>query len=110
MAHVLKHSPQVRIENFSPTATTKGNIARRELTWPSVRFSRSPHGTFPEYHTSADNLDFCHQKLSESPSQRVLSSVRLEGNRTFLNLSPKCEPQLGKRGLYRMVGGIATPG
>jgi aminopeptidase-like protein len=29
----------------------------------------------------------------------------LERNRTYRNLSPKGEPQLGKRGLYRSVGG-----
>ena len=29
----------------------------------------------------------------------------LEGNLTYLNLSPKCEPQLGRRGLYGSVGG-----
>ena len=25
---------------------------------------------------------------------------------TFLNLNPKCEPQLGKRELYQMIGGL----
>ncbi|OQC34076.1 MAG: hypothetical protein BWX64_02837 [Acidobacteria bacterium ADurb.Bin051] len=29
----------------------------------------------------------------------------LEGNRRFRNLSPKGEPQLGRRGLYRALGG-----
>jgi aminopeptidase-like protein len=31
----------------------------------------------------------------------------LESNETFLNLKPKCEPQLGRRGLYRSMGGHA---
>src|SRR5262249_57521160 len=29
----------------------------------------------------------------------------LEGNRTYVNLNPKCEPQLGRRGLYSLLGG-----
>src|SRR5205085_12267441 len=29
----------------------------------------------------------------------------LEKDRTYLNLNPKCEPQLGRRGLYRAMGG-----
>ena len=31
----------------------------------------------------------------------------LEHNRTYVNRLPKCEPQLGKRGLYANVGGSA---
>jgi aminopeptidase-like protein len=30
----------------------------------------------------------------------------LEGNRTYRNLNPKGEPNLGKRGLYPSVGGL----
>ena len=66
---------------------------------------------FPEYHTSADNLDFVHpESLGEvfATCLEVLSV--LENNATYLNLNPKCEPQLGKRGLYRMVGGPADAG
>jgi aminopeptidase-like protein len=29
----------------------------------------------------------------------------LENNKRYININPKCEPQLGKRGLYNMVGG-----
>ncbi len=29
----------------------------------------------------------------------------LENNNYYLNQNPKCEPQLGKRGLYRQMGG-----
>jgi aminopeptidase-like protein len=34
----------------------------------------------------------------------------LESNRTYLNMNPKCEPQLGKRGLYRLMGGDKETG
>jgi aminopeptidase-like protein len=29
----------------------------------------------------------------------------LENNKIYLNQNPKCEPQLGRRGLYRAIGG-----
>jgi aminopeptidase-like protein len=29
----------------------------------------------------------------------------IENNQTYLNLNPKCEPQLGKRGLFKKIGG-----
>ncbi len=30
----------------------------------------------------------------------------LENDRTYVNQNPKCEPQLGKRGLYHAIGGL----
>lgn len=69
---------------------------------------RTPHGTFPEYHTSADNLDFVKIASVIDSFEKCAAVCRLlEGNRSFVNLNPKCEPQLGKRGLYRSIGGTA---
>jgi len=69
---------------------------------------RSVWGTFPEYHTSADNLDFI-QPAQLAGSLRLCAAILdvLEGNGRYCNLQPYCEPQLGKRGLYRPVGGEA---
>jgi aminopeptidase-like protein len=67
---------------------------------------RTPHGRFPEYHTSADDLDFVKPEfLADSFSKYLSTILVLEGNKKYLNASPKCEPQLGKRGLYRATGG-----
>jgi aminopeptidase-like protein len=72
---------------------------------------RGRHGQFPEYHTSADDLSFvAAERLAES-----LAVVRgivdvLEGDRRYRNLAPHGEPQLGKRGLYRAMGGTDIPG
>lgn len=71
-------------------------------------FMRSPHGSFPEYHTSADNLDFVQPEYVADSYTQCLSILQiLENNKTYLNQNPKCEPRLGKRGLYRAVGGQA---
>ena len=62
---------------------------------------RSVHGEFPEYHTSADNLDFVKpDALADSLSKCRSIIELLENNHRYLNQSPKGEPQLGKRGLY----------
>lgn len=69
-------------------------------------FMRTPHGEYPEYHSSADNLDFVKvDSLSRSFSRCLEAFELLEHNRTYLNQNPKCEPQLGRRGLYRSVAG-----
>jgi len=67
---------------------------------------RSVWGSFPEYHTSADNLDFIDARcLAESLRVCATTIEVLENNRRYRNLSPFCEPQLGRRGLYRSTGG-----
>jgi len=67
---------------------------------------RTPHGTYPEYHTSADNLGFVRAESLESSLELCRSLVDLvERNRTYRNLSPRGEPQLGRRGLYPSTGG-----
>jgi aminopeptidase-like protein len=63
-------------------------------------------GTFPEYHTSADNLDFIKPERLAG-SLRVCAAIVdvLENNFRYCNQISYCEPQLGKRNLYRSTGG-----
>lgn len=68
--------------------------------------SRTPYGQYNEYHTSADNLDFIKVSSLEASLQLVKEVFHgLEVNKKYLNLNPKCEPQLGRRGLYNLTGG-----
>jgi len=111
-SHVLQHSgtPYELLE-FSPYGYDERQYCSPGINLAVGRLSRSPHGTFPEYHTSADNLEFVHpDKLGESLAFCVKIFSLMENNGTFVNLSPKCEPQLGKRGLYRMIGGQSDAG
>jgi len=68
--------------------------------------SRTPYARYPEYHTSADDLDFVRpEALADSYATLLAVFDVLEGNATYRNLNPKGEPQLGRRGLYGPVGG-----
>jgi aminopeptidase-like protein len=67
---------------------------------------RTPHGRFPEYHTSADNLELVRPAALADSLRKVLAAFSvLEGNATYVNRNPYCEPQLGRRGLRGSVGG-----
>lgn len=67
--------------------------------------SRSTHGKFPEYHSSADNLTFVNaSQMAESLEVYLKVIDVLENDQILINQNPKCEPQLGKRGLYGSVG------
>ena len=70
---------------------------------------RSVWESFPEYHTSADNLDSI-RPLQLAGSLRVCAAILdvLENNRSYRNQNPYCQPQLGRRGLYRSTGGEAS--
>jgi len=111
-SHVLRHSgTSYELLEFSPYGYDERQYCSPGINLAVGRLSRTPHGTFPEYHTSADNLEFVHaDKLGESFSVCMEILSVLENNGTFANLSPKCEPQLGKRGLYHMIGGKSDAG
>ena len=110
--HVLTHqthSPEFL--EFSPYGYDERQYCSPGFNLPVGCLKRSVWGNFPEYHPSADNLEFIHPaQLAESLC--VCASVLdvLESNRKYRSLNPYCEPQLGKRGLYSPAGGGALEG
>jgi aminopeptidase-like protein len=106
---VLKDSgdPYTAVE-FSPYGYDERQFCSPAFNLPVGCFMRTPHGQFPEYHTSADNLELVKPEYLDDSFSKCLTVLDvLENNRTYLNQYPKCEPQLGKRGLYGSVGGQA---
>ncbi len=105
--HVLKHSMgDHQIMDFSPYGYDERQFCSPGFNLPVGTFMRTPHGQYPEYHTSADNPDFVQpQHLADSFAKCLSILNILENNRTYQNQNPKGEPQLGKRGLYRAIGG-----
>jgi aminopeptidase-like protein len=107
VAHILAHlGESAEVLEFSPYGYDERQYCSPGFNLAVGCLMRSVWGSFPEYHTSADNLDFIYPKqLAES--FRVCAAVFhvLENNRTYRNLQPYCEPQLGRRNLYRSTGG-----
>jgi aminopeptidase-like protein len=105
--HVLNHLDMPgEILEFSPYGYDERQYCSPGFNLPVGCLMRSVWGSFPEYHTSADNLDFV-QPQQLAGSLRVCAAIVdvLENNGRYQNLSPFCEPQLGRRGLYRSMGG-----
>jgi aminopeptidase-like protein len=101
-AYVLKHSGMPStIVDFSPIGYDERQFCSPGFDLPIGLFQRSVFGEFPEYHTSADNLGFIQNRYLEE-SYRIVANILdiLENNLVYVNTIPKCEPQLGKRGLY----------
>jgi aminopeptidase-like protein len=107
VAHILKHSGQeYAIEDFSPYGYDERQYCSPGFNLPVGSLTRTPFNSYPEYHTSADNLNFIHPPdLADSLDKYLAVIDVLENNLTYLNTNPHCEPQLGKRGLYGNFGG-----
>ena len=88
-------------------------------------FMRTPNGEYPQYHTSADDVSFVREEAlrgSLEMLKSIVGQVELAANESrvgrstdrgdqgerYINLNPHCEPQLGRRGLYAMMGGKSS--
>ncbi len=95
-----------RIVEWEPWGGDERQFCSPGFDLPVGCLMRTPHGEFPGYHTSADNLDRIRPQSLGEAVRTCLDVVEiLESNRTCTNLSPYGEPQLGRRGLYRSSGG-----
>jgi aminopeptidase-like protein len=104
---VLAESGQpYKIISFSPADGSD----ERQFSSPGFNFAvgslmRTPYSRYAEYHTSADNLSFIGPAyLADSLDKYLKTIFILENNMKYANLNPKGEPQLGRRGLYRILG------
>ena len=97
--------------DFSPWGYDERQYNSPGFRLPVGSLMRGRHGHFPEYHTSADDLGFVlRDARSRSPSKRCVCVLEvLEEDATCVNLAPHGEPQLGRRGLYRALGGAGNP-
>jgi aminopeptidase-like protein len=105
--HVLQHTEEdFEVRDFTPYGYDERQYCSPGFNLAVGSLTRTPYGEYPEYHTSADNLSLVKPEKVVDTLRRYLEVFEvLEGNRVYKNLSPKCEPQLGKRGLYATVGG-----
>src|SRR5271165_715057 len=106
--HVLRHGVgEYEVLDFSPYGYDERQYCSPGINLPVGCFMRTPNGRYPEYHTAADDLTLVTPSaLAESLLQLLRVIQVLEENDCYLNLNPKCEPQLGRRGLYRQMGGL----
>jgi aminopeptidase-like protein len=105
--HILKHSgDDYEVMEFSPYGYDERQYSSPGFNLAVGNLSRTPHGRFPEYHTSADNLTFIKaESLADSFSKYAQIIDVIDNNKKYLNTNPRGEPQLGKRGLYSTMGG-----
>ncbi len=125
---ILENSKiEFKIVDFFPWGSDERQLCSPGFDLPIGSLMRSMYGTkdFPEYHTSDDNLEFMNKESLKESFEKYIEIIKaLDRNvsqkyriqseqkemkncesEIYLNLFPKCEPQLGRRGIYRKLGG-----
>jgi aminopeptidase-like protein len=111
LAHVLRHRGEHQVVDFSPYGYDERQFCSPGFDLPVGCLMRTPHGQYPEYHTSADDLDFVKPAALEDSLAKVVAVIEvLENDARYRNLSPKGEPQLGRRGIYRALADRGSDG
>jgi aminopeptidase-like protein len=107
IANVLRQAGRSHsVIEFSPYGYDERQFCSPGFNLPVGCLMRTPHGQYREYHTSADDLTFVSPASLGESLEVCLQIVNvLEHNARYVNQNPKCEPQLGRRGLYRSLGG-----
>jgi aminopeptidase-like protein len=104
---VLKQSNHAHIiESFSPPdGSDERQYCSPGFNLPVGSLMRTRYGTYPEYHTSADNKSLMNfEAMAQSIEMYYEIVMTIEENYVYRNQQPYCEPQLGKRGLYTTLG------
>jgi aminopeptidase-like protein len=95
---------------FEPWGGDERHFCSPGFDLPVGHLTRSAHGTYPEYHTSADDLSLLDARaLAGAVAAAAAIIGTIDVDRRPRNECPKGEPQLGARGLYPTLG-AGVPG
>lgn len=107
VSYVLRSSGRRhRLLDFTPYGYDERQFCSPGFNLGVGCLTRTPYAQYPEYHTSGDNPSFVKPWALRDTLETLWEITRvLDGNRSYRNLSPYGEPQLGRRGLYDSIGG-----
>ncbi len=92
------------LHDFEPIGYDERQYCSPGFNLPVGCLMRTPWGSYPQYHSDADNPDFVRPEALADTLGICLDVVRtLETNRRYRNRCPNGEPQLGRRGVLKAV-------
>ncbi len=101
LQNVLKfHYPNYKKYTFLNRGSDERQYNAAGVNLPVCGFCRSKYNEYPEYHTSADNMDLISIEGLQGAYDVMVKVIDTLENNYHFQMTCKCEPQLGKRGLY----------
>jgi aminopeptidase-like protein len=101
LTNVLRyHYPDFKSYSFLKRGSDERQLGSVGVDLPVCGFCRSKYGEFPEYHTSADNMSLISPEGLQGAYDVMVKVINALEYNYHYRMTCKCEPQLGKRGLY----------
>ena len=94
------HYPEYKRYSFLHRGSDERQYCSPLVHLPLCAICRSKYEEYPEYHTSADNLNLVSPNGLYGAFEVYRKCIDLLENNYMYIVTTPCEPQLGKRGLY----------
>lgn len=107
--NVLKyHYPNYKEYSFLTRGSDERQYGSVGVELPVCGFCRSKYHEYPEYHTSADDMNLISPEGLQGAYEVMVKVINTLENNYYYRMKCKCEPQLGKRGLYPTISQKGT--
>jgi aminopeptidase-like protein len=104
LENVLRfHYPDYKHYSFLERGSDERQYGSAGVDLPVCAFCRSLFREYPEYHTSADNMNIISPEGFQGAYEVMVKVINALENNGYYQMLCKCEPQLGRRGLYPTV-------
>ncbi|MCH5309001.1 MAG: DUF4910 domain-containing protein [Prevotella sp.] len=109
LENVLKHHyPTYKKYSYLQRGSDERQYGAAGVDLPVCAFCRSKFHKYPEYHTSADDMSLISPEGLQGAYEAMVKVIDALENNHHYQMLCKCEPQLGKRGLYPTISQKGT--